>query len=649
MAMTPEEYSGYVEALATDFPHLKPLRNFMQEMPSDRYQADKIAVFDVSTSGVVNKSEFRTIEVTRGIGPSPPLRAPLNLDGPSEARISDERASDETPSGSAALADKLNTTPEGLNARVITVSHLTPTTAKILGSRFDLSADFLNAHLPSPNEADLSASLTAGSSSTFHIGALETYCVDYPMAAPLFEDRRDSGFHDKQQFAIWHASLRACYMPFWFVPERSQKDVSRDIWWFLLQQKVSIHIASEANREIVIILHYPPPMLRKGLEEIVATKKRVETPVAPSQWRQLCAAGSMDSARLSDFGTHLSSLLETRLPGAQNVSDIAVQQVFAVLRFSLASTTSRLGQRVGDLGALYKLESEKREDERHGRNLLEVVETTQRLHVWVRDAVDLLDRVCRRNPPASGVAVAPRPNVAPTEGVGHSSSAAPSPTLSGSNQSHEEVQPIRQGLESATIVNAEWLFLNLQFRKAHDTIRRLTEQARRLSQTRLVYMQIAESRKAIEQADSVRRLTTLAFIFIPLTYVAGVFGAEITEMDGARSSRNFAISSAVTTVATILVALCLPAVVRLLDAWRVHVYTVLNDVDILETTFSVWKSILAWETYFWDSRHLESRNSKTWLKLPLATLDLGRLRLRQLWRAYMARKKKSEGRAEEEA
>jgi hypothetical protein len=153
-------------------------------------------------------------------------------------------------------------------------------------------------------------------------------------------------------------------------------------------------------------------------------------------------------------------------------------------------------------------------------------------------------------------------------------------------------------------------------------------------------MQIAESRKAIEQTDSVRRLTMLAFIFIPLTYVASVFGADIIEMSDSRTGRNFAISSAVTTISTILIAWSLgrllPAGKKWLNSLRTHVYSVLAEVEDNEKTFDVWDSLFRWETYFWGSWNL-AHFRKNWLLLPLAILDLGRLRLRQVWRKYRPR------------
>lgn len=68
-------------------------------------------------------------------------------------------------------------------------------------------------------------------------------------------------------------------------------------------------------------------------------------------------------------------------------------------------------------------------------------------------------------------------------------------------------------------------------------------------------IQIQESRKAIAEAESVRGLTNLAFVFIPVTFVASVFSAGIEEMDNRHTAKAFTTSSIATTAFAILVAL----------------------------------------------------------------------------------------------
>ncbi|KAK4451270.1 hypothetical protein QBC34DRAFT_458916 [Podospora aff. communis PSN243] len=184
----------------------------------------------------------------------------------------------------------------------------------------------------------------------------------------------------------------------------------------------------------------------------------------------------------------------------------------------------------------------------------------------------------------------------------------------------------------------KWHQLASQFNDVHQRLEKLADKSHQLSQTRLVYMQIAESRKAIEQADSVRRLTTLAFVFIPLTYVASVFGAELSDMDDSTNGQNFAIASIVTTLGTILAALYLeqyiwPALKSKLNLWRVHVYRALGSAGDGYIVFSVFKRIFVWKGFWWSPLYGGDRPSKReWVWLPLATLDLGMLRLRRVLR-----------------
>ncbi|KAK4451271.1 hypothetical protein QBC34DRAFT_378595 [Podospora aff. communis PSN243] len=112
MATTTDEYGDYVKAMAAAFPRLRPLRDFIDCPAPSICQTDRITVFDVSGDGDLSTSEFHTVN--------------------NEAE------------GSNALNQKLNSTPQDLADRIVVVSHLTPVTARLLGLRYDLSADFLN-------------------------------------------------------------------------------------------------------------------------------------------------------------------------------------------------------------------------------------------------------------------------------------------------------------------------------------------------------------------------------------------------------------------------------------------------------------------------------------------------------------------------
>lgn len=151
MAATTGEYLDYVGALAADIPRLRPLRDFLRQAAPVDVQPDNINVFDVSTSGVLQREQFHTTNDSEG------------------------------KNDIEALMQKLGSTSPDLGLRVISVSHLTPSAVGILGSQFDLSADFFSAHLPNAG-AHLSTELGAGSLSAFHIDLYEIYHLENPRA-----------------------------------------------------------------------------------------------------------------------------------------------------------------------------------------------------------------------------------------------------------------------------------------------------------------------------------------------------------------------------------------------------------------------------------------------------------------------------------
>lgn len=60
-----------------------------------------------------------------------------------------------------------------------------------------------------------------------------------------------------------------------------------------------------------------------------------------------------------------------------------------------------------------------------------------------------------------------------------------------------------------------------------ESCRALQERNERTSQAQMATMSILESQNAIEQGKNMQRITELAFVFIPLGFVATVFGMEV--------------------------------------------------------------------------------------------------------------------------
>lgn len=74
------------------------------------------------------------------------------------------------------------------------------------------------------------------------------------------------------------------------------------------------------------------------------------------------------------------------------------------------------------------------------------------------------------------------------------------------------------------------------------------------TQVTLQNLQLEESRKAIQQADTIKRLTILAFIYIPIQTAAGIFSFHVREFDTKPSVWGWALLVVVLLVATISAA-----------------------------------------------------------------------------------------------
>ncbi len=73
--------------------------------------------------------------------------------------------------------------------------------------------------------------------------------------------------------------------------------------------------------------------------------------------------------------------------------------------------------------------------------------------------------------------------------------------------------------------------LERALKKAEKQVKATIERLEGTYQVLMSAMSILESERAIDQAEVVTRLTNLAFFFIPLTFVSGLFGMNIVEFD----------------------------------------------------------------------------------------------------------------------
>lgn len=73
------------------------------------------------------------------------------------------------------------------------------------------------------------------------------------------------------------------------------------------------------------------------------------------------------------------------------------------------------------------------------------------------------------------------------------------------------------------------------------TLRGCMDLIDRSSHSLLAEMQIADSRRGIAEAESVSKLTELAFVFIPLSFVASLFSMQVHELEGGVPAYRFAL------------------------------------------------------------------------------------------------------------
>lgn len=90
--------------------------------------------------------------------------------------------------------------------------------------------------------------------------------------------------------------------------------------------------------------------------------------------------------------------------------------------------------------------------------------------------------------------------------------------------------------------------------EALDFVKLLKGNSINAMQMELTNLQIQESRQAIAQADTVANLTILAFIFIPISTVAGIFGMNVIEIGDGTRLWMFGVTAGAVVAGTLLLA-----------------------------------------------------------------------------------------------
>lgn len=96
-----------------------------------------------------------------------------------------------------------------------------------------------------------------------------------------------------------------------------------------------------------------------------------------------------------------------------------------------------------------------------------------------------------------------------------------------------------------------------KLKECEDKLKDWTEELDQVSNSLLGMLSISESTRAGFQAVRTKNITILAFIFIPISTVASIYGMNVTEFSGEAANpemKSFGISAAVVLVGTALVA-----------------------------------------------------------------------------------------------
>lgn len=97
---------------------------------------------------------------------------------------------------------------------------------------------------------------------------------------------------------------------------------------------------------------------------------------------------------------------------------------------------------------------------------------------------------------------------------------------------------------------------------------RLELEMRERIQVHVAAMSLQESRKGIQQANSVGRLTQLAFIFIPLTFTTGVFGMNIESLKDGAPLWKFWVTATTISLGALIFMTLIGRVERTVQIWQ---------------------------------------------------------------------------------
>jgi hypothetical protein len=308
---------------------------------------------------------------------------------------------------------------------------------------------------------------------------------------------------------------------------------------------------------------------------LVAPRNKLQHAPCPSELNTLRSLKGNVVCFNARFQTHIEDQLKQRSTSHQHIPGVILSHILDALYLEWVNTMRRLELEIKETGSYKNIRDDK------GDNF--EVEKLKNLVAWSQDQVSESFAALRE----SGF----------------------KPALRSDQSIHKGEMSRRCENQVTDFSRRNWHQLERLYGKLQSQLHRFHGELDDMSKMRLMLVQLAESRKAITQAESVRRLTNLAFVFIPATYMASVFSADIRGLDHQRTVGVFAAWTVGITALAILLALTLeqviwPTVLWPFRKWRDAIWGFLNKVGVADAEY-----------------HRQRRSG--WYLLPKKTIQFG--------------------------
>ncbi|KAJ4300999.1 hypothetical protein N0V90_003088 [Kalmusia sp. IMI 367209] len=130
-------------------------------------------------------------------------------------------------------------------------------------------------------------------------------------------------------------------------------------------------------------------------------------------------------------------------------------------------------------------------------------------------------------------------------------------------------------------------------KSTRQTLRACIDLIEKSSDSLRAEMQIVDSRRSISEAESVSKLTELAFVFIPLSFVASLFSMQVHELDGGVPAYKFVVVAIAFVLAAYAVRLSIRSS-RILEYKNETLRNIREEADLHYNEPIPTRTFLAW-------------------------------------------------------